>query len=138
MIKTDGKKKKKVVSGKDKKAKQASDSVDVKVTKQETAAPKAKQMQAILVFSLRPLDTPKKLLQQIAEQQRSHGHTAAPKCIAKAGTVKDLNDKAFITETLRKEFPDIIVEELIKRTNVYSFHGSDGNNGKYFVVFDKG
>ncbi|MEK6857925.1 MAG: hypothetical protein AABX39_05040, partial [Nanoarchaeota archaeon] len=117
-------KKAKAASGNDKKA------------KQEIPDHNSKQVQGVLVFILRPLNSPQTLLRQITEQQRSSGHSVAQKCIAKVRVAQDLNDKAFISEIVRKEFPDISAEELVKRTNVHSFQASDGNDGKYCIVFD--
>ncbi|MBU2590869.1 MAG: hypothetical protein KKC21_02475 [Nitrospinae bacterium] len=72
-------------SGKEKKDKKRAGSVKPKEAKKENTSPNSKEIQAILVFSLRPLDTPKKLLQQISEQQRSDGHTIGPKCVTGSG-----------------------------------------------------
>jgi hypothetical protein len=118
-----------------KKTKEASE--NDKKGKQKTAVQDSKQVQGVLVFTLRPLNSPQKLLQQISEQQRSKGYTIAPKCIAKGVIAKDPNDKVFITEIVKKEFPDINMEELIKRTSIYPFQASDGNNGKCCIVFDR-
>lgn len=131
-----GKKKKKDASDKDKKTKQPVDLVDAKVTKKETAVPEAKQIKAILLFSPRPVGEPKILLQQISKQQLSKGHTIAPKCIAKGIISSDPNDNKLIIQIIKKEFPDANIEELMKRTTVYPFQASDGNAGKYCIVFD--
>lgn len=76
------------------------------------------------------------LLQQILDEQRLAGHSFASNSVATA-SVGDFDDAQYVYASLREVFSAFGGDDLMKRTIVKSFQGSDGNSGKYFVVFDR-
>lgn len=108
--------------------------------KASTAKPETadlRTLEAIFVFSLQPVASPKVLLQQIVKQQRSRGCAIASKCVAKMNIVKNLSDNMFVVALLSKEYPSMTLGELATRTIVTSFKGKDDNTGKYCMVFNR-
>lgn len=94
-------------------------------------------VQGIVIASERPVEDLTPLLRQIAEQQQSLGYAISASCVAKASIIKDLNDKTEFYVRVHAGFQNEPFEELIQRTHVYPFTASDGNAGKYGVVFAK-
>ncbi|NLI30762.1 MAG: hypothetical protein GX423_11900 [Nitrospiraceae bacterium] len=94
-------------------------------------------VQGIVIASERPVEDLTPLLRQIVEQQQSLGYGISASCVAKASIIKDLNDKTEFYVRVHAGFQDEPFEELIQRTHVYPFTASDGNAGKYGVVFAK-
>lgn len=95
-----------------------------------------KQVQGVLVMTRRPLDGEQALLQQIVDQQQAQGHSLAPNFIGQAA-VGDWDDAPYVYATIRTTFSALGGEDLIDRTRVFSFQAPDGNDGKYFIVFDR-
>ena len=76
------------------------------------------------------------LLQQILDEQRLAGHSFATNSVATT-SVGNFDDDQYVYANLREVFSAFGGDDLMKRTIVKSFQGSDGNGGKYFVVFDR-
>jgi hypothetical protein len=92
------------------------------------------QVQGILVIVPRPLSNSQRLLQQIVDQQRGRGYSLASSLVA-AVRVGDPNDKAYVYAPMRSVFAGVGGVDLMDRTRVLPFQASDGNDGKYFIVF---
>lgn len=108
--------------------------------KQPQSGSQSRQVQGILVLSRRPM--PQKatqtLLQQIIAQQTAQGHSWAKHCITRVSTAgKFWDDKAYAYAAVREEFSNLGGPDLADRTLVFPFQATDGNVGKYFVVFDR-
>lgn len=92
----------------------------------------------VFILTRQPLGDQFKLLEQITALQQSKGYRISLNCISKAAvTQKDLEDKAFLDATLRKEFAKIGGDDLMGRTEVYPCQASGGNSGIYCVIFDR-
>lgn len=97
-----------------------------------------RQVHGVLILTRQPLGDQFKLLEQITALQQSKGYRISLNCISKAAvTQKDLEDKAFLDATLRKEFAKIGGDDLMGRTEVYPCQASGGNSGIYCVIFDR-
>lgn len=109
---------------------------DAKFKLKQDSKDKPKQVQGVLVMSRLRLGNPEALLQQILDEQRLAGHSFAPNSVATA-SVGDFDDFQYVYASLREVFSAFGGHDLMERTTVKSFQGSDGNGGKYFVVFDR-
>jgi hypothetical protein len=101
-----------------------------------TGAPGSVQVQGILAITRRPLEDEQALLQQVVDQQEAQGHSFAPNSIVQA-RVADWSDEADVYASIRAVFSTFGGEDLIDRTRAFSFQAPDGNDGKYFVLFDR-
>lgn len=101
-----------------------------------SASRQDKHIQGILVLTRRPLNNSRSLLQQIVDQQRSGGHSFASNFVATC-RVGDVNDNAYIYATVRSEFSAFGGHDLMERTRMFPFQAPDGNDGNYFIVFDR-
>jgi hypothetical protein len=97
-----------------------------------------RQVQGVLILTRQPLGDSFKLLEQITALQQSKGYRISINCISKAAsTQKDIDDKAFLDETLRKEFAKLGGDDLMGRTEVFPCQASGGNSGIYCIIFDR-
>jgi HEAT repeat protein len=96
----------------------------------------SKHVQGVLVLSRRPVSDEQALLQQIIDQQTAKGHAVAPDFIGLT-RVGDWNDQAYVYASVRETFSALGGEDLIDRTKVFPFEATDGNEGRYYVLFDR-
>jgi hypothetical protein len=97
-----------------------------------------RQVQGVLILTRQPLGDSFKLLEQITALQQSKGYRISISCISKAAvTQNDLNDKAFLDATLRKQFAKLGGDDLLARTEVFPCQESGGNSGIYCVIFNR-
>jgi hypothetical protein len=100
-------------------------------------ASKTKKVQGILVLTRRPLSNSQTLIQQIIDQQRSKGFSISSNFIATVRVNQDLDDQAYIYASIREDFSKFGGTELIDRVVIFPFQASDGNSGKYFILFNR-
>ena len=108
---------------------------DLFETKQDSKV-KPKQVQGVLVLTRSRLGNGEALLQQILDEQRQAGYSFATNSVA-VTSVGDFDDSQYVYASLREAFSAFGAQDLMERTKVKSFQGSDGNGGRYFVVFDR-
>jgi hypothetical protein len=92
-------------------------------------------VQGVLVLTPRELEGAQALLQQIVDEQQGFGHTLDPEILLQTA-VGDTDDQAYLYATIRKTFERFGGADLIDRIRVKSFQAPDGNDGKYYVLFD--
>ena len=96
-----------------------------------------REVQGVLILTRQPLSDSWGLLEQIATLQRSKGYGIAVNCISKAAVTQNVDDKALLDATLRKEFAKLGGDDLMGRTEVFPCQASGGNSGIYCVIFDR-
>jgi hypothetical protein len=92
-------------------------------------------VQGVLLLTRRELEGAQVLLQQIVDEQQGFGHTLDPEILLQTA-VGDADDQAYLYATIRKTFERFGGADLIDRIRVKSFQAPDGNDGKYYVLFD--
>lgn len=106
-------------------------------------ANRPRQAQGMLILTRFPMSQQaiQTLMQQIADQQRSNGHSIAPNFRASVVTAGDDWDNIANTygvlAAYQQTFPDLASADFFDRTREFSFQASDGNLGKYYIVFDR-
>ncbi len=78
------------------------------------------------------------LLQQLLDEQRNLGYTITQNIVMQVQVVgNSLGDKAYMYGAIRTNFSSLGGHDLIERTVMKTFKGSDGNDGEYYIVFDR-
>lgn len=110
----------------------------VEVEHEEGREGRPRKVQGLLVMSVTPLDNSQLLMQQIIDQQRDRGHKSVNGSKAQAIVAGDsLEDPQYVYAAIRETFSEFDASDLMERTEQFSFQGSDGNQGHYYIVFDR-
>jgi hypothetical protein len=96
-----------------------------------------KQVQGVLILTRQPLSDSHKLLEQIILHQRSRGYAIAWDIISRAAVSQNVDDKAFLEATIRKQFVKLSSDDLMDRTEVIPCQDSVGNSGVYCIIFNR-
>lgn len=103
----------------------------------EATSSMPKRVKGVLILTRQPLFDSHKLLEQIILHQRSLGHSIAWDIISKAAISQNVDDKAFLEATIRREFVKLGSDDLMDRTEVIPCQDSVGNSGVYCIIFNR-
>ncbi|CAJ38218.1 hypothetical protein [Methanocella arvoryzae] len=100
------------------------------------SADQEKTILSIAVLSKFRISNPYSLLQQIIEEQCSHGYRIDENItthVIPVGTL--VHDPEYDKARVAKLFPDADPEDIFSRSVVKPFQAADGNFGKYYIIF---
>ena len=99
-----------------------------------------RNINGLLVLSDKPLQHGDAviLLQQIIGEQGKRGHKMAEHARADVMVASDsLNDPQYVNAAIGEAFSELGGSDLWDRTEHFSFKGSDGSQGRCFMLFDR-